>query len=74
MLELYFVDYPKYEQIKLLTSQKMNTNVLNFTDPNFGLTIIGDQYTRFNGKLDIIIPYYLLTLEQLNNLFNSLMQ
>lgn len=74
MLELYFVDYPKYEQIKLLTSQKMNTNVLNFTDPNFGLTIVGDQYTRFNGKLDIIIPYYLLTLEQLNNLFNSLMQ
>lgn len=74
MLELYFVDYPKYEQIKLLSSNTMNNNVLKSTDPNFGLTIAADNQIRFHGKMDIIIPYYILTSDQLDRLFNSLIQ
>jgi len=73
MYELYFADYPKYEQIKLLELKTVNNRV-HAVDPDFGLDVKRNNNIRFNGKMDIIIPYYLITDEQLNSLYNTLIQ
>lgn len=72
MYELYFIDYQKYEQIKLLELKRINDKIYKTVDPNFGLNLNEMNSIRFNGKIDIIIPYYNITNEQLNNLYTSL--
>ena len=74
MQELYFTDYKKYEYIKLLELKKINQTVSVSVDPNFGLDIVKTNNIRFNGKIDIIIPYYRISDEQLDTLYNSLLK
>lgn len=74
MYELYFSDYKTYEKIKLLELKQINQKVSTSTDPNFGLDMVKINNIRFNGKIDIIIPYYQITDEQLNTLHLSLLQ
>jgi hypothetical protein len=59
--ELYYEDYNKYEEIKKLNSLKTSNDVLKNVDPNFGISLLKENQIKYNGKLDIIIPYYLLT-------------
>jgi hypothetical protein len=63
LIELYFTDYEKYEKIKSLTPLSISNEVLTNVDPNFGLGLLGSNKIKFNGKLDIIIPYYTITEE-----------
>lgn len=72
LIELYFEDYEKYESIKRLNSLKVKDEVLENVDPNFGLSLSSENKVKFNGKLDIIIPYYTLTNSQINQLLISL--
>jgi glycosyltransferase involved in cell wall biosynthesis len=72
LTELYFADYAKYEEIKSLTSVQMTNNVLSNVDPNFGISLAQENRVRWNGKLDIIIPYYTIGVDQINTLCQSL--
>ena len=74
LIELYFIDYDKYEKIKSLTPFSISNEVLTNVDPNFGLGLLDENKIKFNGKLDIIIPYYIITDEQIDNLIISLKQ
>lgn len=74
MIELYFSDYKKYEYIKMLKSNSMKSDILESVDPNFGLDISQENKIRFNGKIDIIIPYYILSIKEIQRLFQTLNQ
>lgn len=67
MKELYFSDYERYEYI-----QNLHPIKLDKADPNFGQGIISKNDIRYNGKIDIIIPYYNISNEQIDRLLNSL--
>lgn len=70
--ELYFSDYKKYEEIKNLNSKYMKNSVLSTVDPNFGLSIINENKIKYFGKIDIIIPYFQVTTQQIYQLYNTL--
>jgi hypothetical protein len=58
MKELYFSNYERYEYIQNLRPIKLDK-----ADPNFGQGIISKNDIRYNGKIDIIIPYYNISNE-----------
>ena len=70
--ELYFSNYPLYEKIQNLNNPIKNEAVKKVIDPNFGLSVAKSTNVRYNGKIDIIIPFYNVTQEVAQRLKNTL--
>lgn len=72
MKELYLSDYDTYEKILDLETNTMKDILLERVDPNYGLDSVHREKVKYHGKLDIIIPYYNVSLEQITQLAKTL--
>lgn len=72
MKELYLSDYDTYEKILDLETNTMKDILLERVDPNYGLDSVHREKIKYHGKLDIIIPYYNVSLEQITQLAKTL--
>ena len=72
--DLYITNYSKFEEIQNIRFPYSNNSIYGKVDPNFGLGANSFYTHRYNGKIDIIIPYYNVSTDLFNRLIQSLQQ
>ena len=80
ILELFQNNFPKFDEIinvsnlskRLINTKFKDKNLFSAVDNKYSVHKYNSIKNRYNGKIDIIIPYYHITEEQVNQLYNTL--